>query len=101
MDSVIRSFFVGGVVGRDRRKVALKKAFEGKLSDLGLHFLLVLNDHERLELLRPTLSVYRGLMEERSGQVRALVWSALPLPDMVNRFCKSLVLEGVQVFGAK
>jgi F-type H+-transporting ATPase subunit delta len=80
-DPLIRTFFLGGVVGRERRDEALKKAFAGKLSDLSLHFLLVLSDHERLELLRPVLAVYRLLLEERAGKVRATVWTAVPLPD--------------------
>jgi F-type H+-transporting ATPase subunit delta len=80
-DPVIRTFFVGGIVGRDRRRDALQKAFTGKLSELALHFLLVLNHHERLELLRSVLVVYRQLVEERSGQVRVLVRTAVPLPD--------------------
>lgn len=80
-DPVVRNFFLGGVVGRKSRDIVLKKVFEGKLSELALHFILVLSDHERLELIRPVLSVYRTLLEERSGQVRVLVWSAVPLPE--------------------
>ena len=77
----IRNFFLGGLVGRDRRAVSIKKAFEGKVSPLFLNFLLVVNDHERLELLRPILNIYSVMVEERSNRVRVLVRSAVPLQD--------------------
>src|SRR5207248_2711626 len=80
-DEAIRNFFLGGLVGRGRREIALKKAFEGKVSPLFLNFLLVLNDHERLDLLRPILAAYSALVEQRSNQVRVLVQTAVPLPD--------------------
>jgi F-type H+-transporting ATPase subunit delta len=80
-DPVIRSFFIGGLVGRDRREEALQAAFTGKLSELALNLLVVLNHHERLGLLRAVLSNYREIHEERSDQVRVLVRSAVPLPD--------------------
>src|SRR5687768_1717019 len=41
--AAIRDFFLGGLVGRDRRAAGLKKAFEGKVSPLFLNFLLVVN----------------------------------------------------------
>jgi F-type H+-transporting ATPase subunit delta len=80
-DPLIRNFFLGGLVGRERRRDALTMAFTGKMSNLALNFLLVLNDHERLELLRSVVVVYRQMFEERSGQVRVQVWTAVPLPD--------------------
>lgn len=80
-DDAVRNFFTGGLVGRDRRREAISKAFGGKVSPLFLNFLLVVNDHERLELLRPILAVYSALVQERSNQVRVQVQTAVPLPD--------------------
>src|SRR4051812_11832226 len=50
-DQVLRSFFLGGVVGRDRRETMLRQALAGQVSDTVLNFIQVLNKHERLELL--------------------------------------------------
>ena len=80
-DPLIASFFLGGVIGRETRAHVLKDAFGGRVSDLFLNFILVLNDHDRLELLRPILLSYRDLLEERTGKVRVLVRSAVALPD--------------------
>jgi F-type H+-transporting ATPase subunit delta len=99
-DPLIASFFLGGVVGRDRRADALRKSFEGRVSDLFLNFLLVLNNHDRLELLRPVETSFRSLLEQRQGKVRVSVASAVPLPDdqrevLVSRLRKLLDKEPV------
>jgi F-type H+-transporting ATPase subunit delta len=80
-DPILRNFFLGGVVGRGARKVALQKAFAGRASDLLVNFLHVVNDHDRLELLRPIREAYRNLLEDRLGHVRVRVTSAIPLSD--------------------
>ena len=80
-DPLIASFFLGGVIGRETRDDVIRKAFAGRVSDIFLNFLLVLNDHERMELLRPIARIYRELLEERTGKVRVLLRTAAPLPD--------------------
>ncbi len=68
-------------VGRKKRHEIIQKVFAGRSSELLLHFLLVLNDHERLELLRPALVALQELHDERAGRRRGLVTRAAPLPD--------------------
>jgi F-type H+-transporting ATPase subunit delta len=80
-DPLLANFFLGGVAGREHRKHALTKALEGRVNPLLLNFLLVLNDHERVYLLRAVLMVYRDMLEERANKVRVRVRSAVPLPD--------------------
>lgn len=80
-DEAIRNFFLGGLVGRDRRREALQHVLTGKMHPLLLNFLLVLNDHERLELLRSICALFDHIIEEHSNQVRVQVRSATPLPD--------------------
>jgi F-type H+-transporting ATPase subunit delta len=41
----------------------------------------VLNDHDRLELLRPVLAAYRALLDRRAHRLPVLVRSAVPLAD--------------------
>jgi F-type H+-transporting ATPase subunit delta len=81
VDPVLRSFFLGGVGGRDRREATLKTVLTGKVSDIVLNFLLVLNEHDRLELFRFTVVIYSTMIEQRSSKVRVKVWSASPLSD--------------------
>jgi len=80
-DPLLANFFLGGVVGRQTRADALRRAFEGKVSDIFLNFLLVLNDHQRLELLRSIIEQYGTLYEARTGKIRVRVRSAVPLDD--------------------
>src|SRR5262249_56265286 len=78
---LLASFFLGGAIGRENREAVLKAAFDGRVSDLLRNFLLVLNDHDRLDLLRPILAAGRDLLEERTGKMRVQVRTAVPLDD--------------------
>lgn len=71
----------GRAVGRTAREDVIKKAFQGRSSGLFLNFLLVLNHHDRLELLRPILSALHQIDDERKNRVRVHVRSAVPLTD--------------------
>ncbi len=80
-ESAVRRFFSGGIGGRDRREETLKKVLAGQVNDVVLNFVLVLNHHDRLELLQPVVTVYSTFLEERSGKVRVQVRTATSLPD--------------------
>src|SRR5437016_5859642 len=47
----LEALFAGAAVGRKARRAALEKAFAGRASPSFYNFLLVLNEHERLDLL--------------------------------------------------
>lgn len=91
LDSLVRDVFAANpqfetllssaATGRKARAAILKTVFAGRASDLFYHFLLVLNDQERLDLLRAIRAAYRELNDQRSGRVRVQVQSAVPLPD--------------------
>jgi F-type H+-transporting ATPase subunit delta len=67
------------IIGRSDREGTLRRAFEGRVSKIFLNFLLVLNDHGRLEILRPILAQLHGIRDERLGLVPVQVRSAVPL----------------------
>lgn len=75
------SFLATGAIGRDRKAQVIQTALLGRASEIFTNFCMVLNDHDRLELLRPILAAARELHEQRSGQIRVTVWSAVALPD--------------------
>jgi F-type H+-transporting ATPase subunit delta len=77
----LEGFLGSRAISRKRKPPVIRSAFQGRASEVFLNFLLVLNDHERLDLLRPILSAYRQLYEERTGRVRVRVRTAAPLPD--------------------
>jgi F-type H+-transporting ATPase subunit delta len=80
-DPQFEAFLCSGVIGRDRKAGVIRSVFEGRASELLINLLLVLNDHERLELLRPIAAAYRELRDARSGRIRVQVRSAAPMLD--------------------
>jgi F-type H+-transporting ATPase subunit delta len=80
-DAQLAALFAGAAVGRHIRRVALEKAFGGRASPVFFHFLLVLNEHERLMLLPPIRAAAHDLENERHRRKPVQVWSAVPLTD--------------------
>ena len=70
-----------GAIGRKQKDEVLRKIFADKLSPVFLNFLLVLSDHERLDMLRGILAAAQELRDERTGRMRVEVQSATPLPE--------------------
>ena len=67
--------------GRKARAEVLRAVFAGRASELFYNFLQVLNDNDRLGLLRAIRAAYRDLHDERAGRVRIQVRSAVPLAE--------------------
>jgi F-type H+-transporting ATPase subunit delta len=78
-DSAFAKFLASAVVGRERKREALRHALEGKISDLLFNFLLVLNDHDRLDILREVAVLMRDIFERRAGRMHVQVTAAQPL----------------------
>ena len=77
----VATLLMHGDIPRSKKEEVFRKVFEGKVEPLFLNFLLVLNKHNRLDILRPTATMYRGLRDEHYKRVRVLVRSATPLTD--------------------
>jgi F-type H+-transporting ATPase subunit delta len=73
-------FLLSGAA-RSRKAEVIRRAFDGRASDLFRNFLLVLNAHRRLNLLRGIRAVATELHAEREGRMPVLVTSAVPLHD--------------------
>jgi F-type H+-transporting ATPase subunit delta len=80
-------------VPRGRRDEMIRKAFAGRVDDLFLNFVLVLNHHNRLEIIRPVAAEYHELMEQRARRVRVQVQSAVPLTDAERDQVKAMARE--------
>ncbi len=68
-----------GVIGRDDKAATLRRVFEGRASGMFLNFLLVLNDHRRLDLVRSVLPQLHSIRDQRRGLVPVHVQSAAAL----------------------
>lgn len=91
LDTLVREVFAleprlemllsSAAIGRHARHAALQEIFGGRASATFLNFLQVLNDHERLDLLRPILTSAIEMNDERNRRLRVVVTSAVPLPE--------------------
>jgi len=85
------AFLTSSAVGRERKAQVIDKVFENKAGPVFVDFLKVLNQHERLNLLRPILSAAKELQDERAKRIRVQVRSAVPLADeQANRLRQQL-----------
>ena len=75
------TFFLTGAVSRRAKAEVIERTMAGKVGDVFLNFLLVLNDHERLYLLPGIRATIKDLANERAGRLEVRVASAVPLPD--------------------
>jgi len=104
LDSLVRDVFAAeprlevllssAAVGRKARKEAIETVFAPKASRLFTNFLLVLNDHERLDLLRPILTEARKIYDARHNRLRVHVTSAVEL----NNEFRGRLEHGVRTF---
>lgn len=94
-DSEFARFLIADSVDDDPRRVSLEKLFRGRMSDLLLNLMQVLNNRNRLEMIR---QVYRGVelrMEKRHHQQEVLVETAMPLTDDLRGLLKTRIGEYV------
>jgi F-type H+-transporting ATPase subunit delta len=80
-DPRLEAFLGSPAVGRDHKAKAIEDAFASRSSDVLVRFLQVLNEHDRLGVLRAVAVTYRDLYDARTGRVRVQVRSAVPLPE--------------------
>ena len=78
-DARFNEFLASRVVKRDDRQRSLSAMFQGKLDDLTLRFLLVLNEKGRLRHLPPIVAAYDEITQRRFGRVEVDVYTASPL----------------------
>ncbi|MCS7014523.1 MAG: ATP synthase F1 subunit delta [Gemmatales bacterium] len=74
-------FLSSGSISRRRKAEMIRKLFEGRAHPLVVHFLLVLNDHDRLNLLRTTVRAYQQLRDREARRLRVEIRSAVPLGE--------------------
>jgi F-type H+-transporting ATPase subunit delta len=79
-DPQLNVLFAGAAVGRKARAAAIEKAFAGRSDRVFVNFLQVLNQHERLDLLRPIRWAIHDLDDERNHRIKVHVFTAVPLP---------------------
>jgi F-type H+-transporting ATPase subunit delta len=84
------AFLSSGSVDDDRRADSLERMFRGKLSDLLLNTLQVMNQHERCGLLRVLLRQYVLQQEKALDQVEVVATSAVELGEAQRKEIEAL-----------
>jgi F-type H+-transporting ATPase subunit delta len=64
-----KAFLSDPSIGEDERDATLKKVFGGKLQQLLMNFLGVLNTKRRLGILDQIIDSYEALLDERHGKI--------------------------------
>lgn len=84
-DAAFKLFIVDPSISTEKRAAALKKAFAGKVDQLLLNFLGVLNVKGRLPMLAAISDAYQTLLDEMFGKIEVDVTVAQRLsPDELS-----------------
>ncbi len=81
----MESMFVSPLVDVDQRRGTLERALRGRLSDLLVDALQVMNSKRRLGFLREFVEAYRLEFERAHGMVEVEVTTPVPLSDELQR----------------
>lgn len=90
-------FFGLSSISSEQRVELIEKIFRGRASELTYHFMLTLNQHERLGLLRAVAFSLRELWEESQGKTAVLVRSAVPLQEAQLGEIESLLTSELKI----
>lgn len=80
-----QQFMSSPLVDPRERKTLIEKMLRGKLSDLLVNSLQVLNRHGRLDIFETLVEVYRTEHQQRHGQIDVEVTTAVPLSEGLRR----------------
>lgn len=78
-DFAFGEFLASRILSVDDRGESIKRIFTGRVSDLTLRFLLVLNEKERLSHLPAIAAAYDEMVQRAFGRVEVDVYTAAPL----------------------
>ncbi|MFH1748940.1 MAG: ATP synthase F1 subunit delta [Planctomycetota bacterium] len=90
-------FMTSTAVDDDARAASLEKMFRGRLSDIVLNTLQVMNQHERAGLLPQLLRAFVVRIEDARGQIKVTATSAVEL----NKALKKQVHELAEKLSGK
>lgn len=68
-------------VGRDEKTAVIRKVFEGQVTPLMFHFLLILAKKDRLSLIREVRRSFEKLEDAQAGRVKGSLTTAVTLSE--------------------
>ena len=92
----VAAFIESPAITRRTRAPILAAALAGSASQVVRNFIGVLNQNNRLDLLRYIVSAYSDLLDQGAGRVRVKVRSAVPLSDEQQRELRQTLSESLK-----
>jgi len=80
-DEAFAGFMASAAVDDDDRREALRRIFAGRLSEILLNLMLVLNDHDRAGVVTLVFERYKALLDAQLNRQDVLVTSTVALND--------------------
>lgn len=90
-----RDLLASPIIDRARRRESLRAMFNGRITDLMLRFLMVLNDKGRLNKLEPFAAAFDHLVQEHFGRVEVDVITAAPIGAEAQRTVRERVQKAL------
>ena len=90
-DPDFKAFVTARVIDPDQRRKSLDTMFQGRMSDLLLHALHVLNNKDRLEIVSEVQRLYHELTLKQQAIVEVHVSAAEPLSDVMRTRLQQLM----------
>lgn len=84
-DPGLELFLASASINEDRKRESIERAFRGRATDVLVQFLGVLNQHRRLDMIRPIHDAYRRLYNRKTRKLVVIARSAVPLNDDERR----------------
>ncbi len=78
-DRTFREFLASPIINTKARGESVRRIFDGRITDLALRFLLVLNDKARLRRLESISAAFDQLVHEAFGRVEVDIYTPGPL----------------------
>jgi len=94
---LLEEMFAAPIVPVHVKEQAIHRICGGRTGDLLRDFLLVVNHHGRLELLRLIAKEYHDLVDQRAHRVHVLVRAATPLADDQRQRLAQLVHDALHL----
>lgn len=83
-DANLSSFVGNPTVKAQLRTDLIEKVFRGKLSDLGVDALHVINRKDRMTIVGEIADAYSKIDDEKNGRIEARVTTAIPLSETLR-----------------
>lgn len=92
-DAGFAAFLGSAAISTDQRRDSLERMLRGRVSELTLNTLLVMNAHGRAHLIEPLQRAFTLRVEHAAGEVECVAATAVPLTEAQQAAVRALAGE--------